>query len=232
MIKQYYHRFKTLTLLCCLLYFSLIVTDYQTIRQHESEYEIMKLGYILNAGAMGGYGEPMTAPDPAEWLQATGLLKYKWKYPYLGYPVADPNDAFITSEKGWRWIFGQKEHVNSTDWICLTNLQVLSMIGSHIKEVEYNDRVYGNYIKTACIVKYLDRIYQVEIKYSHLSMIYVKKNQSVLKGMIIGVQGNTGRTTKRKDRPFSGVHLDLEIKIDGVYVNPFSNAIINKKIEP
>lgn len=214
-----------------MLYATAILNNYGVLAQHESEYEIMRIGYILNAGAMGGYGEPMTEPDPAEWLQVTALSNYVWKYPFLGYPVADPYSTFITSEKGVRWIFGRKEHTNSTDWINLKNLQVLSMIGSQIKEVGYN-KTYGNYVKTACIVRYNDKLYWVKIKYSHLSLIYVKVGQSVLKGMILGIQGNTGRTTQRKGDPFSGVHLDLEIEIDGVFVNPFSNAIINRKCEP
>lgn len=49
-------------------------------------------------------------------------------------------------------------------------------------------------------------------KYSHLDRIDVRKNQQVVRGMIIGKQGATGNAT--------GSHLHFEIWVNGRHVNP------------
>lgn len=50
--------------------------------------------------------------------------------------------------------------------------------------------------------------------YAHLSAVYVTPGQKVAKGAVIGAMGSTGRS--------SGVHVHLEIRRDGVAVNPLS----------
>ena len=48
--------------------------------------------------------------------------------------------------------------------------------------------------------------------YGHLSAIYVSPGQNISKGDVIGAMGSTGRST--------GVHVHLEIRKDGVALNP------------
>lgn len=50
--------------------------------------------------------------------------------------------------------------------------------------------------------------------YAHMSAIYVSPGQVVSKGDVIGVMGSTGRST--------GVHLHLEVRKEGVALNPLS----------
>ncbi len=50
--------------------------------------------------------------------------------------------------------------------------------------------------------------------YAHLSANYVAVGQKIAKGEVIGAMGSTGRS--------SGVHLHLEIRRDGVALNPLS----------
>jgi murein DD-endopeptidase MepM/ murein hydrolase activator NlpD len=57
----------------------------------------------------------------------------------------------------------------------------------------------------------------VKSKYAHFNNIYVKVGDIVDKGQVIGSMGNTGRVRGR-----TGVHLHLEIIVNGKKVNPIS----------
>lgn len=51
------------------------------------------------------------------------------------------------------------------------------------------------------------------ISYCHLSQIFVSQEQAVLPGDVVGITGNTGRST--------GEHLHITIRQKGEYVNPW-----------
>jgi murein DD-endopeptidase MepM/ murein hydrolase activator NlpD len=64
---------------------------------------------------------------------------------------------------------------------------------------------YGNEIK-------IDHGYSYQTVYAHLSRIFVKPGQKILRGQIIGYVGNTGKSTSP--------HLHYEVRKNNVPVNP------------
>jgi murein DD-endopeptidase MepM/ murein hydrolase activator NlpD len=64
---------------------------------------------------------------------------------------------------------------------------------------------YGNEIR-------IDHGYNYQTGYAHLSRIFVKAGQKILRGQIIGYVGNTGKSTSP--------HLHYEVRKNGVPVNP------------
>jgi murein DD-endopeptidase MepM/ murein hydrolase activator NlpD len=66
---------------------------------------------------------------------------------------------------------------------------------------------YGNYIE-------ITHPNKISTLYGHLSEILVKENQVLQKGEIIGLVGDTGRST--------GPHLHFEVQIDGKAVDPMA----------
>ncbi|HPS63509.1 MAG TPA: M23 family metallopeptidase [Bacteroidales bacterium] len=64
---------------------------------------------------------------------------------------------------------------------------------------------YGNEIR-------IDHGYNYQTVYAHLSRIFVKPGQKILRGQIIGYVGNTGKSTSP--------HLHYEVRKNGAPVNP------------
>ena len=64
---------------------------------------------------------------------------------------------------------------------------------------------YGNEIK-------IDHGYTYQTVYAHLSRIFVKPGQKILRGQIIGNVGNTGKSTSP--------HLHYEVRKNGIPLNP------------
>jgi murein DD-endopeptidase MepM/ murein hydrolase activator NlpD len=64
---------------------------------------------------------------------------------------------------------------------------------------------YGNLVE-------VDHGGGVTTRYAHLSAVTVVPGQRVATGALLGFQGSTGNST--------GVHLHLEVRVDGVPVDP------------
>lgn len=73
-----------------------------------------------------------------------------------------------------------------------------------VRKAEYGGS-YGNMI----VVQHKNG---VTTRYAHLKKIYVKTGQILSRGNVIGVQGNTGRST--------GAHVHYEVRLNGKAVNP------------
>ena len=82
--------------------------------------------------------------------------------------------------------------------------RVYAMLPGIIKEVRYSNKGYGNYIILEHGI--------FECLYGHLDQITVKEGYAVSAGTIVGVSGNTGKST--------GPHLHIRIRKGGKSVDP------------
>jgi murein DD-endopeptidase MepM/ murein hydrolase activator NlpD len=87
----------------------------------------------------------------------------------------------------------------------VTGDPIKPVLGGNVEAIDQSRFAYGNAI-------YINHGNGLTSLYAHLSKILVKEGQEVTQSTIIGLMGSTGRST--------GDHLHLEIRRNGVPVNP------------
>lgn len=107
----------------------------------------------------------------------------------------------ITSNFGSRW-GGQHKGLDIKVYIGDT---IRSAFSGKVRIVRYEGGGYGKYI----VIRHNNGL---ETIYGHLSKQLIKENQEVRAGEVIGLGGNTGRST--------GSHLHFETRLCGVALNP------------
>ena len=115
--------------------------------------------------------------------------------------VAPIENGAITSPFGarrYRYHYGTDLRVKVGD-------SIRSSFSGKIRIIDYERKGYGNYI----VVRHNNGL---ETVYAHLSKVLVKHDQEVGAGEVIGLGGNTGRST--------GPHLHYEIRYLGNAINP------------
>lgn len=127
----------------------------------------------------------------------------KWisGYPSITYPL---KSIKVTSPYGYRRdpFTGKLSWHNGLD-LRAKNEPAYAMMDGIVEKVGYDNR--SGYYVTLKHGNY-------HVSYCHLSSIIVRKGKSVFPGIIVGVTGNTGRST--------GSHLHLTCKKDGKSINP------------
>lgn len=109
--------------------------------------------------------------------------------------------TYITSNFGmrsYRWHYG-------TDLKCDVGDPVKAAFDGIVRITQYDGGGYGNYV----LIRHTNGL---ETLYGHLSATHVKVGQVVKAGEVIGLGGNTGRST--------GAHLHYEVRYQGNPLNP------------
>ena len=157
------------------------------IRAEQSEYPALSLYPNWNNQYVHAYGKDAIIPD-------------SYTIDLTGFHMPTPSTR-ITSPFGPRW---RRMH-NGLDLKVNIGDTIVAAFDGKVRIVKYERRGYGK-----CVVIRHDN--GLEPVYGHLSKQLVEENQLVKAGEVIGLGGNTGRST--------GSHLHFETRFLGIAINP------------
>ena len=178
--------------------------QFNTVSDNVCRYKVKKVEekFLLPAN------QPVDSIQANLLQQETDSVDSKQKqrissYPSITYPL---KSIKVTSPYGYRRdpFTGKRSWHNGLD-LRAKNEPAYAMMDGIVEKVGYDNRS-GNYVT----LKHGNFC----ISYCHLSSVIVGKGERVFSGTIVGVTGNTGRST--------GCHLHLTCKKDGKSVNPIS----------
>lgn len=176
--------------------------QFNTVSNNVCRYKVRKVEEKFLPPA-NNQVDSITANLPLQETDSVDSKQKQWisGYSSITYPL---KSIKVTSPYGYRRdpITGKQSWHNGLD-LRAKNEPAYSMMEGIVEKIGYDSRS-GNYVTL--------RHGNFYISYCHLSSIIVRKGESVFPGIIVGVTGNTGRST--------GYHLHLTCKKDGKSINP------------
>ena len=176
--------------------------QFNTVSDNVCRYKVKKVEkkFLLPAN---NQVDSVTVNLPQQETDSVDNKQKQWtsSYPSITYPL---KSIKVTSPYGYRRdpITGKQSWHNGLD-LRAKNEPAYAMMDGIVEKVGYDNRS-GNYVTL--------RHGNYHVSYCHLSSIIVRKGEYVYPGIIVGVTGNTGRST--------GYHLHLTCKKDGKSINP------------
>ena len=158
----------------------------QQIRAEQSEYPALSLYPNWNNQYVHAYGN--------------AIIPETYTIDLTGFHMPTPSTK-ITSPFGPRW---RRMH-NGLDLKVNIGDTIVAAFDGKVRIVKYERRGYGKYV----VIRHDNGL---ETVYGHLSKQLVEENQLVKAGEVIGLGGNTGRST--------GSHLHFETRFLGIAINP------------
>ena len=156
------------------------------IRTEQSEYPALSLYPNWNNQYVHAYGN--------------AIIPETYTIDLTGFHMPTPSTK-ITSPFGPRW---RRMH-NGLDLKVNIGDTIVAAFDGKVRIVKYERRGYGKYV----VIRHDNGL---ETVYGHLSKQLVEENQLVKAGEVIGLGGNTGRST--------GSHLHFETRFLGIAINP------------
>ncbi len=176
--------------------------QFNTVSDNVCRYKIRKVEEKLLPLA-NNQVDSVTVNLPLQETDSVDSKQKQWtsSYPSITYPL---KSIKITSPYGYRRdpFTGKLSWHNGLD-LRAKNEPAYSMMEGIVEKIGYDSRS-GNYVTL--------KHGNYHVSYCHLSSVIVGKGERVFSGTIVGVTGNTGRST--------GCHLHLTCKKDGKSVNP------------
>ncbi len=124
-------------------------------------------------------------------------------------PILNKELTRISSYFGYRIdpIYGVRKHHDGIDFTAHTGTPIHATGDGVVVKAENSHGGYGKTVE-------IDHGFSYKSKYAHMSKILVKVGQKVKRGQIIGLVGNTGKST--------GPHLHYEVRKNNVPINPIN----------
>lgn len=157
------------------------------IRAEQSAYPALSLYPNWSNQYVHAYGKDAIIPE-------------SYTVDLTGFRMPTPSTR-ITSPYGPRW---RRMH-NGLDIKVNVGDTIVAAFDGKVRVVKFERRGYGNYV----VIRHDNGL---ETVYGHLSKQLVEPNQIVKAGEVIGLGGNTGRST--------GSHLHFETRFLGIAINP------------
>lgn len=131
---------------------------------------------------------------------ASGNIPANYKVDLTGFCMPTPSRV-VTSNYGQRW---GRQHAGLDIKVYIGDT-IKAAFDGKVRITQYQASGYGYYV----VIRHPNGL---ETVYGHLSKIIAKENQIVHAGDVIGLGGNTGRST--------GSHLHFETRLCGTPINP------------
>lgn len=176
--------------------------QFNTVSDNVCRYKVRKVEEKSSFSANSSVDSIMKN-QPQQKTDSVDNKQKQWtsSYPSITYPL---KSIKVTSPYGYRCdpFTGKQSWHNGLD-LRAKNEPAYAMMDGIVEKVGYDNRS-GNYV----ILKHGN----YRVSYCHLSSIIVRKGEYVYPGIIVGVTGDTGRST--------GSHLHLTCKKNGKSINP------------
>ena len=121
-----------------------------------------------------------------------------------GWPLEPGAWYYVSSEQGWRNLWGSSDYHLGIDLACDNGTPVYSYNAGTVVTSAWHDS-YGNYVL-------IDHGGGIATLYAHMRERCVAQGDYVAAGQLVGYVGLTGNT--------SGYHLHFEVRLNGVVQNP------------
>lgn len=122
----------------------------------------------------------------------------------LGWPLPVDVRYTVSSEFGWRTLWGASDYHLGIDLACAANTNVYAANAGTVVESQYHYS-YGNYVL-------IDHGGGIATLYAHMNERWVSAGDTVVQGQQIGLVGTTGSS--------SGYHLHFEVRENGTVTEP------------
>lgn len=135
---------------------------------------------------------------------------YTYSGGQLNWPLEPGTAYFISSEQGWRDLYGMSDYHLGLDIACDNGTPVHAAEGGTVLKSESHPS-YGEYVL-------IDHGNGISTLYAHMSSRNVSAGDPVYSGQVIGWVGLTGNTY--------GYHLHFEVRESGTVVNPRNYVVL------
>ena len=176
--------------------------QFNTVSDNICRYKVKKVEEKI-LPPVNNQVDSVTEDPPQQETDSVDSKQKQWisSYPSFTYPL---KSIEVTSPYGYRRdpFTGKLSWHNGLD-LRAKNEPAYAMMDGIVEKVGYDNRS-GNYVTL--------QHGNYHVSYCHLSSIIVRKGERVFPGIIVGVTGNTGRST--------GSHLHLTCKKGSKSINP------------